>query len=157
MIHDPRCYDCLLSRVDLEIELANYDKKKKSEIIAHADELIRFLHKTPWTHPMVASALHRAMYQWLNSSDPFYALKKASEEVSIEVLKAVSGRLTGFRELVIASVIGNMFDYGVKDHEISSDFLSYFDQEFEKGLTVDDTDQILPLCNEIVYFTDNCG
>ena len=157
MIHDPRCYECLLSRVDLEIELANYDKKKKSEIIAHADELIRFLHKTPWTHPMVASALHRAMYQWLNSSDPFYALKKASEEVSIEVLKAVSGRLTGFRELVIASVIGNMFDYGVKDHEISSDFLSYFDQEFEKGLTVDDTDQILPLCNEIVYFTDNCG
>jgi len=157
MIHDPRCYDCLLSRVDLEIELANYDKKENSDIVAHAEEMIRFLHKTPWTHPMVASALHRAMYQRLNSSDPFYALKQASEEVSIEILQAVSGQLTSFREYVIASVIGNMFDYGVKDHEVSSDFVSYFDQEFKKGLAVDDTDRILPLCRDIVYFTDNCG
>lgn len=157
MIHDPRCYDCLLSRVDLEIELANYDKKKNSDIVTHAEEIIRFLHKTPWTHPMVASALHRAMYQRLNSSDPFYALKQASEEVSLEILRAVSGQLTSFREYVIASVIGNMFDYGVKDHEVSSDFVSYFDQEFTKGLAVDDTDRILPLCSDIVYFTDNCG
>lgn len=157
MIHDPRCYDCLLSRVDLEIELANYDLKRKPDIIAHADELIRFLHKTPWTHPMIASALHRAMYQWLQNYDPFYALKQVSEEVSIEILKAMSGHLTSFREHVTASVIGNMFDYGVKDHEVSKDFVSYFNQEFIKGLAVDDTDRILPLCNEIVYFTDNCG
>ena len=157
MIHDPRCYDCLLSRVDLEIELANYDKKENSDIVAHAEEMIRFLHKTPWTHPMVASALHRAMYLRLNSSDPFYALKQASEELSMEILQAVSGHLTSFREYVSASVIGNMFDYGVKDHEVSSDFVSYFDQEFKKGLAVDDTDRILPLCRDIVYFTDNCG
>ncbi len=157
MIHDPRCYDCLLSRVDLEIELANADKKKCSDILEHAEEIIRFLHKTPWTHPMVASALHRVIYQRLNNDDPFYALKQASEEVSIQTLQAVSGRLIGFREHVIASVIGNMFDYGVKDHEVRSDFVSYFDEEFTKGLAVDDTDRILPLCSDIVYFTDNCG
>jgi len=157
MIHDPRCYDCLLSRVDLEIELANVDKKKYSDIPEHAEEIIRFLQKTPWTHPMVASALHRVIYQRLNNDDPFYALKQASEEVSIQILQAVSGRLIGFREHVIASVIGNMFDYGVKDHEVRSDFVSYFDEEFTKGLAVDDTDRIFPLCSDLVYFTDNCG
>lgn len=157
MIHDPRCYDCLLSRVNLEIDLVDSDKKKNADIIAHAEEIIRFLHTTPWTHPMVASALHRAVYRRLNCDDPFYALKLASEEVSLKILKSVSGRMSGFRDFVIASVIGNMFDYGVKDHEVSSDFVSYFDEEFAKGLAVDDTDRILPLCSDIVYFTDNCG
>ncbi len=157
MIHDPRCYDCLLSRVNLEIDLVDSDKKKNADIIAHAEEIIRFLHTTPWTHPMVASALHRAVYQELNCDDPFYALKQASEEVSLKILQSVSGRMRSFRDFVIASVIGNMFDYGVKDHEVSSDFVSYFDEEYAKGLVVDDTDRILPLCSDIVYFTDNCG
>ena len=28
---------------------------------------------------------------------------------------------------------------------------------FSKGLTIDDTDRILPLTKRVVYFTDNCG
>ena len=106
---------------------------------------------------MVASALHRAMYQKLDNADPFYALKRASEEVSKEILGAISDHLTGFRECVLASVIGNMFDYGVKGHEVCDDFVSFFDREFSKGLAVDDTDRILPLCGDVVYLTDNCG
>jgi uncharacterized protein with ATP-grasp and redox domains len=156
MIHDPRCYECLLSRVELEIELARSDTKKR-EITSYATELVRFLHTTPWTHPMIASALHRAIYQRLNTVDPYHALKQASEAVSIKTLQAVSGQLTSFRDYVLASVIGNMFDYGVKGHEISNDFISYFEQEFAAGLVIDDTPRILPLCKDIVYFTDNCG
>ena len=157
MKHDPRCYDCLLSRVNLEISLAQGGHKKKGEVLAHAEEMVAFLHRTPWTHPMVASALHRTIYQKLGVSDPFYALKQASEDISLTILNNISDRLTGFREYVLASVIGNMFDYGVKGHEVSSDFVSFFNAEFDGGLTVDDTEKILPLCKKVVYFTDNCG
>jgi uncharacterized protein with ATP-grasp and redox domains len=161
MNHDPRCYDCLLSRVELEIELVESDKKsdkkKISDTYSHAEELIRFLHTTPLTHPMIASELHRSIYRKLGSSDPFYALKQDSDEVSRKILNAISGRLSGFRDYVLASVIGNMFDYGVKGHEVCEDFVSYFDREFSKGLAIDDTEKILPLCTNVLYFTDNCG
>ena len=126
MQHDKRCFDCLLSRVHLEIDLVNPGKKESSGIVSHAEEMIRFLHKTPWTHPVVASALHRSIYRRLGVSDPFFALKQASDEVSIEIMGRVAPRLTGFREHILASVIGNMFDYGVKGHEVSDDFVTYF-------------------------------
>ncbi|PWR70736.1 damage-control phosphatase ARMT1 family protein [Methanospirillum stamsii] len=157
MKHDPRCFECLFSRVDLEIKLAETETRKKEEIYDHAKEIIRFLESTPWTHPMIASALHRAMYQRLGVSDPFYALKQASEEVSLTIIDTVLSDLTNFREFVLASVIGNMFDYGVKGHEVSDDFVSFFNTEFASGLAIDDTERILPLCNDVVYFTDNCG
>lgn len=157
MDHDERCYECLLSRVKLETELIVCDQKKKNAIIAHADQMIRFLHKTPRTHPMVASELHRQMYHLLKNPDPFYALKEVSQDVSIKVLKEISGHLLTFRECVLASVIGNMFDYGVKDHDIGDDFARFFNEEYKSGLFVDNTNEILPLCYDVVYFTDNCG
>lgn len=157
MVHDERCHECLLSRVKLETDLINSDHKEKDAMIAHADQMIRFLHKTPRTHPMVASELHRKIYHLLKNPDPFYALKEASQDVSIAVLREFSGRLLTFHDCVLASVIGNMFDYGVKDHDIGDDFASFFNEEFASGLFVDNTDEILPLCNDVVYFTDNCG
>ncbi|MDD1724202.1 MAG: ARMT1-like domain-containing protein [Methanospirillum sp.] len=157
MEHDQRCHDCLLSRVSLEIELGKKKDRINQDILKHADLLIRFLHTTPWTHPMVASALHRWVYRELGVSDPFYALKETSRIDSLRVLKTVSDTLAGFRERVLASIIGNMFDYGVKGHEVSDDFLSFFRKEYASGLAIDDTREILPLCQDVLYFTDNCG
>ena len=157
MIYDERCLECLLSRVNLETDLIQCSQKRKNAIIAHADQMIRFLLKTPRTHPMVASELHRQMYHLLKNPDPFYALKEVSQNVSLTVLKEISGRLLTFQDCVLASVIGNMFDYGVKDHDIGDDFTSFFNEEFVSGLFVDNTNEILPLCHDMVYFTDNCG
>lgn len=157
MKHDPRCFDCLLSRVELEIKLAGHIFKKDKEIFAHAEEIVAFLENTPWTHPMVASALHRSIYQRLGVTDPFYALKEESEKVSLTIMNKVSKKLDSFHDHVLASVIGNMFDYGVKGHDVANDFVSFFNTEFESGLAIDDTKQILPLCKNVVYFTDNCG
>ncbi|NLV25792.1 MAG: DUF89 family protein [Methanomicrobiales archaeon] len=157
MKHDTRCFECLLSRIQLEIELTNPSEKREGEIIAHAEEMVKFLQDTPWTHPVVASALHRSVYRRLGVSDPFLELKKASEEVSLLIVQDITQYLSGFRDHVLASVIGNMFDYGVKGHEVSEDFVSFFNDEFNTGLAIDDTEKILPLCKNVVFFTDNCG
>jgi hypothetical protein len=58
---------------------------------------------------------------------------------------------------VLAAVVGNRFDYAVKDHSVTGDFSRFFNEEFRKGLDVDDTARILELSKRVVYLTDNCG
>jgi damage-control phosphatase, subfamily I len=73
------------------------------------------------------------------------------------VCRAVRPDLHTFLDYVLASVIGNTFDYGVQEHLVTSRFQTFFDQAFSAGLTVDDTDLMLPLLDRVVYITDNCG
>ncbi|MDD1729742.1 MAG: protein-glutamate O-methyltransferase family protein, partial [Methanospirillum sp.] len=157
MHHDDRCFDCLLSRVMLEAELVSVPEEKYQALIGHATKLLTFLQGTPYTHPVVASLLHRSVYFQLDTTDPFLALKEQSNRDAAAVLDLVSENLTNFRDLVTAAVIGNIFDYGVKGHTIQEDFLSFFRQEFASGLFVDDTKKILPLSQRVLYLTDNCG
>jgi hypothetical protein len=93
----------------------------------------------------------------LRSSDPFAALKEESMREAISVCRKVRGTLSGFRDFVLASIIGNTYDYGVKGHTVTGDFLSYFRKEFATGLAIDHTGRIHELLSRVVYFTDNCG
>jgi Uncharacterized conserved protein len=48
-------------------------------------------------------------------------------------------------------------DYGVMGHTIAEDFVSFFKAEFEKGLFIDDSDEIAKAARRVVYFMDNTG
>ncbi|PKL60210.1 MAG: hypothetical protein CVV33_03845 [Methanomicrobiales archaeon HGW-Methanomicrobiales-4] len=157
MHHDDRCFDCLLSRVRLEADLAGVHPENFGRIYGNATKLLSFLHNTPYTHPVVASLLHRSVYHQLGSSDPYFTLKEKSNHDAAAVLEIVREDLKEFSDIVTAAVIGNIFDYGVKGHTIEDDFLNFFRQEFTRGLYIDDTPRILPLCRRVVYLTDNCG
>jgi hypothetical protein len=146
-----------LSRVRLEAELTGAHHEEYEKIFEHAAKLLTFLQDTPYTHPVVASLLHRSVYHQLGSDDPFSELKAQSNCEAKKVLDLVKDNLLDFRGIVTAAVIGNIFDYGVKGHTIHDDFLSFFLEEFRSGLYRDDTDRILPLCRRVLYFTDNCG
>jgi hypothetical protein len=146
-----------MSRVRLEADLTGVTPEEYGQIYEHAAKLLGFLHSTPYTHPVVASLLHRSVYHLLKTSDPFSELKKQSNSDAADVLTLVKNDLRDFRDIVTAAVIGNIFDYGVKGHIIQEDFLSFFRQEFKSGLYIDDTQKILSLCRRVVYFTDNCG
>lgn len=157
MQHDERCFDCLLSRVRLEAELVDLPSDKFEPLMEHAVKLLTFLQDTPYTHTVVACLLHRSVYFQLGTKDPFLLLKEHSNREALKALDLVSEHLTDFRSLVTAAVIGNIFDYGVKGHTISEDFATFFRDEFESGLFIDDTDKILPMTRRVVYLTDNCG
>lgn len=154
---DERCFECLLSRVALECDLCGADPDLAQEARDSCEELLLDLWDKPLSHPEIASALHRLAYSMLGSDDPFADLKEVGNRQAMEVCRGVRDRLSGFRDYVLAAVIGNTFDYGVRSHHVSDDFRQYFDIEYEKGLYIDDTDRILELCEKVVYFTDNCG
>jgi damage-control phosphatase, subfamily I len=151
------CTDCLLSRVKLVCSMCGAGDEKTGETMGECSALLREIRNDPLSHPQVASRIHRRAYEILGCADPFAALKQSGNRQAVAVCKKVRGSLHTFRDHVLASVIGNTFDYGVKGHTVSEDFSLFFASEFEKGLTIDDTDRILPLCTRVVYLTDNCG
>lgn len=151
------CIDCLLSRVVFECELASAGPARTKETVEACRGMLESMRGSPLLHPQIASAVHREACRMIGDPDPFRDLKAAGNEQALDVCQQVRGQLTTFRDFVLASIIGNTFDYAVKDHEVTTDFARFFDQEFRKGLDIDTTDRILERCSRVVYLTDNCG
>ena len=62
----------------------------------------------------------------LGNDDPFDTLKKKGNAESIAVCREVRHSLVSFRDFVLAAIIGNTFDYGVKGHTVTDDFMYIF-------------------------------
>jgi uncharacterized protein with ATP-grasp and redox domains len=152
-----QCIDCLLSRVELECTLCRADSTLTDAAMSECRRLMGELRSAPLSHPQIASCIHRRAYEILGNPDPFEELKDLGNQQAREVCKEVRKNLSTFRDFVLASVIGNTFDYGVKGHTVEENFSVFFQREFAQGLTIDDTDIIAPLCSRVVYLSDNCG
>ncbi|MHB8052462.1 MAG: damage-control phosphatase ARMT1 family protein [Methanoregula sp.] len=151
------CVDCLLSRVAFECQLASADKACTEKTVSACRDLLLSMKDSSLFHPQIASAVHRKACEMIGNPDPFRELKAAGNNQAMDVCRQVRGRLVSFHDLVLASVIGNTFDYAVKDHDVTGDFSRFFEEEFNKGLDVDDTARIIDLSQRVVYLTDNCG
>jgi len=143
--------------VALECEISGAGPGLTVETIRSCSDLLSRIRDDPVSHPEIASAVHRNAYALLGNPDPFRELKKASNAEALEVCRRVRPSLVTFRDRVLASIIGNTYDYGVKTHKVTDNFSEFFDTMFARGLTVDDTNRILSLTKRVVYFTDNCG
>jgi uncharacterized protein with ATP-grasp and redox domains len=152
-----QCIDCLLSRVELECTLCRADSALTDAAMSECRRLMGELRSAPLSHPQIASRIHRRAYEILGNPDPFAELKDRGNQQAREVCKEVRKNLSTFRDFVLASVIGNTFDYGVKGHTVEENFSAFFRREFAQGLTIDDTGKIAPLCSRVVYLSDNCG
>ena len=151
------CIDCLLSRVAFECQLVSADKACTERTVTSCSNLLMSMESSSLLHPQIASAVHREACRMIGNPDPFRELKAAGNGQAIAVCRQVRERLVSFRDLVLAGVIGNTFDYAVKDHDVTGDFERFFNEEFRKGLDIDDTALILDLSPRVVYLTDNCG
>jgi hypothetical protein len=151
------CIDCLLSRVKLECTLCDADAALTDATMTECGKLMREIRSAPLSHPQIASRIHRRAYDILGNPDPFASLKALGNQQATEVCEEVRLKLSTFRDFILASVIGNTFDYGVKGHIVEENFSVFFMREFARGLTIDDTDKIAPLCSRVVFLSDNCG
>lgn len=150
------CFDCLISRVVHSCQLAGRSGDAPRVAAACAARLTA-LRDSPVPQPVIASELHRLAVRELGVRDPYAGVKTASNETVLAACRAVRPRLVTFHDLVTASIIGNTFDHGVKGHEIAADFTAFFEDEFGRGLAIDDCDEIERRIGRVVYITDNCG
>jgi len=153
-----RCHGCLLSRVELECRLAGARRMKAEAIRAACADMLAELSRVPeLAAPVIATQVHHLAYTLLGNEDPYHTVKIENTAAARETRKIVYREITTFSDHVLASVIGNAFDYGVQGHQVAQDFPRYFRDLFAQGLTIDDTRTMESLAGRIVYFTDNCG
>jgi len=115
------------------------------------------IRSAPLSHPQIASRIHRRAYELLKNPDPFAELKRKGNQQAADVCRDIRNDLGTFRDYVLASVIGNTFDYGVKGHLVEENFSVFFKKEFSTGLFIDHTEKIASLCSRVVFLSDNCG
>jgi uncharacterized protein with ATP-grasp and redox domains len=151
----------LFARVQYEAELSTDNTELQHKAIKAGVQWLgrEYRHNAPLTY--ISTGVHRRAYEVLGG-DPYIEKKKMSNEIALKLLPTVkqivdSDSKKAFRRSVIASIIGNSFDFGVLGFEPEERFEDYFMEVFEKGLEIDDIDDMVCLLEEVLYLTDNCG
>lgn len=157
-----KCPACLLNRIYEECKLVTKDKEKIERIIEKSLEMLLEEFRKKEINAVASTKIHRVVYKMLGNDDPYKVLKERANKAALSVLPIVRRVVSEgdtFRNAVIASIIGNSFDYGVMGHEVKDeDFESYFLKEFQRELKIDDVDEIRKLSKgNVVYLTDNAG
>jgi len=159
----PKCPACLLSRVYMESKIATDDEEKVKKAVEESLKILARRYPSGEINAVIATEIHRKVYEILGIEDPYKKLKDKANKIVLENIGTIREFLKKqndmFRATAIASIIGNTFDYGVMDHNVTeTDFISFFIDEFNKGIAIDHLDKIQELCKgKVVYLTDNCG
>jgi hypothetical protein len=114
---------------------------------------------------LVATKVHRKVYEVIGDSDPYKNIKERSNRIALSLVpkaeKFINDSKDKLRAAVICAVVGNVFDFGIKSSIAAPEKL---EDDFEKmcknGLEVDDTEKIkkyLKKNSRVLLFTDNCG
>jgi len=166
MKSDPRCAPCLLNRSLYEAELSTKDKSLIFKAVRGGVEYLEEHFCEGARATDISTGIHRRVYSILGDDDPYKEIKEQSNAIAARMMpavrKAIAGAPTGsrFRLAVLASIVGNNFDFGLQEHQVEVDgFEALFKEEMGRGLDVDDTGAILDLARDgrVVYLTDNCG
>ena len=113
----------------------------------------------------IATDVHRRAYQAIGSDDPYRDIKVRADTVAepyVGMLEAAVERSDDpLRSAIVASVVGNIMDFGggsaISDPD---EFMGVFDRMVAQGLGCDDTDVLRELLEKVpgvVYMFDNCG
>ncbi len=158
----PVCPACLINRACMEAEMVCKDREVVYKAVEEALKILARRFPERGINAVIATEMHRKVYEIIGCDDPYREVKRKANELVIkhlpEVIRIIERQEDRFKAKVIASIIGNTFDYGVMGHEVKEDFMEFFKQEFFRGLKIDDTDEIRKLCRgKVVYLTDNAG
>ncbi len=158
----PRCPACLINRACLEAEMVTSDRETVYRAVEEALKIVSRRFPERGINAVIATEMHRKVYEVIGCEDPYAEVKRKANEIAMkylpEVKAVVEKERNRFKASVLASIIGNTFDYGVMGHEVREDFMEFFLDSFKKGLRIDDTSEIKELCRgRVVYLTDNAG
>ncbi len=163
---DARCPHCLLSRIHYEAVLSTDNKELIHKTVMAGIDVLNRTYKPGVSSGYISTAMHRKAYAILDDNDPYLELKQLSNKVASEVLPIAKKRIYEgnpndmeiFKRAVLASVVGNYFDYGVMGFDVApAIFDETFTKLYKRGLDVDDTSQMFGMLDNVVYITDNCG
>ena len=157
------CVPCLLNRVIYEASLV--DEKLAGKAVKEALNILSKEYSYNANSILVATKVHRRVYEVIGSPDPYREIKERSNRIGLSLVpkaeKFIKNSNDKLKASIICAVVGNVFDFGIKSSISSPEKLSDdFEKMCKSGLDVDDTEKIkkyLRKNSTILFFTDNCG
>ena len=161
----PECRQCLVGRVQYVADLIG--SQRGPEATQAAREYLD-LHYRPNATPNIpmASEIHRLTNHIIGDRDPWMGLKERSNRMAMRLLpkakELVEASEDPFLATVIASIVGNSFDFGIKGrkHFDPETMGNEFEGLMSEGLGVDNSlvlKALLKKGGEVLYCVDNCG
>lgn len=163
------CIPCQLKRAIFEASLV--PGSDENEVVKAAMELLaeKFPPPPGTSNNEITTDVHELVYSVLGTDDAYVDLKKRSNDVAHSILpevkRLIDDHLDPFEGSLLASVVGNVMDFGIKDTVSEPEELNErFHQLWEDGLFVNDSSKIKERVSdiaerggEILYITDNAG
>ena len=159
----PKCPACLLNRVQMESRLATDSEEVIAAAVGEALKVLCQEYPKRGINAVIATKMHRRVYEVLGSEDPYRALKEKANSIAMRyrdwVEEVVRKSDDSFKTALVASIIANTFDYGVMGHSVQDDaFKEFFERKLNDSLAIDDSEDIRSLAGgKVVYITDNAG
>ncbi len=162
---DAQCVPCLLKRVLFETGLASSSDSKKTKAVKEACRALSLHYDSRGCSAAIATAVHRAVYDALGTTDPYYDLKRRSTREAMGLMPTVERLLNESADRMKTSLlcagIANMLDFGIEGAEATPEQLSQvFTRLYQEGFGHDDSPllkQLLSRSRRLVFFADNCG
>lgn len=160
---DPECVPCLIRRV--LFETMEVDPSKSVDTVKYASAALGRLFGHDVCSAVVATEVHKGVYELLGDDDPYRDLKAKSNEVALELYPSAERFVAKSRDKLgaafLCAVVGNVLDFGIGsgfDHPgtLRKEFKNLLDE----GLGHDDTPRIrkkLRKGAKVAYLVDNCG
>jgi uncharacterized protein with ATP-grasp and redox domains len=161
------CPCCLLNRAYVETEMATENSEIRLQTLIEVMRVLADNFTIKTTPAYMGTLRDRQIKISTKNPDPFKKVKIASNREALEILpKAIdyvaqSGSASErFRRACLISIIGNAFEFGIKDYRFSFDELPKLIEKAEDDLQVD---QILEIesaarhTDNVLLLTDNAG
>lgn len=157
-----QCAPCLLNRVLYETRLVN--PKLEGEVIRKCLAKLCEVWDPEETSTELAVKVHRVAYDILGD-DPYAKVKAISNRVAADLLPKAKQKVAKskdkLREAVLAAIIGNVLDFGIRSAIDNPEALKgKFEALWAEGLERDDTKKLAKYLKKganVVYIADNCG
>lgn len=159
------CLPCLLKRILFETELSTTDKKRQTQALRTACTLLAKLYDPEVCSATIATQLHKAVYDTLEDTDPYKALKHQSNTIATTLIPKIEHLIKTspdpLKTSMQCAIIGNIMDFGIDGSSAHPQMLQdVFDRLYAEGLGHDDYETLKKYINQatsLVLFTDNCG
>ena len=159
------CVPCLLRRIIFESEQSTSDKEKKTKTIKKACKTLSELYDPNKCSAVIATKVHKIVYDTLEDSDPYINLKNQANFYAKKLLPRIENTVKNsddpLKTSIISSIVGNMMDFGIPGaSKDPKSLVEIFEKTVSEKLGNDDYDKIdnlLSKSKKVLFFTDNCG
>jgi damage-control phosphatase, subfamily I len=159
------CLPCLLKRILFETELCTKDKIRQTQALRTACSLLAEHYDPNVCSAIIATQVHKGVYDALHNTDPYAELKHTSNQIATSLVPTVERLIKTspdpLKTAMVCAIIGNIMDFGIDGSSANPQMLKdVFDSLYAEGLGHDDYDKLrehLKNATHLVLFTDNCG